>query len=102
MSLVITNHVTVASTGKFIVKDDGRSVTLIALGLAGAETGSLQILAGSTYVNVWEDGTQKQLTATNTAFRVRAKGEYQIVKSATAAAASIYLAGSIAGAGIVS
>lgn len=93
MSRAITNSTTSASVGTFVVLDDNRSVTLIGVGLVAAETADIQILAGSTYVDVYEEGTQKQMTATNTAVRIRGVGEYRVNKGTSIGASAIYLAG---------
>lgn len=65
----------------------------ICPGIAGVETGDLQIKdAAGSWHDVYVDGTQQQITATNTGLAVYAPGIYRINKSATAGATSVEVA----------
>jgi hypothetical protein len=63
--------------------------TLAASGLATTETGDLQILINGTYTDVYDGGSQVQLTPTQNVLVVEIPGRYRIVLSATASATSI-------------
>lgn len=59
-------------------------------GIASAETGDLQKKsADGTWDDYYVDGTQQQITATNTGIAVYAPGIYRVDKSATAGATSV-------------
>ena len=60
--------------------------------LAAAEVADLQISMdnGSTWVDYYVDGTQQQITDTNTGLVVLAPGLYRINKGATATATAVH------------
>ena len=72
-----------------------RGVTVMASGLATTETGTLQITAdgGVTWFNATDSAGAIQLTASQSTFLVVGPGDYRIVKSVTAAAVAITVAG---------
>lgn len=88
---ILAGTVSAAASDSFTV--DGETVGVIAVGLAGIETGTLQVSAsGTTFADVYIDGNIMQLTATNNIFTVYGPGIYRINKSATAGSVSIHTA----------
>jgi len=66
--------------------------TFIASGLAGAETINIQIeTTPGNYINMFSEGSQLELTATNNVLTVFGPGEYQLVKGITAGAAGAFM-----------
>jgi len=92
MTILIGKQTTTA-TGAF--RCDSTSyplpVTIIAEGLAGAETVALNISAdgGSTYIPATDAAGAILLTATSTNVSITSPGMYQVVKTATIAASSV-------------
>lgn len=62
--------------------------------LAATETADLQYSAdgGTTWIDYYIDGTQQQITDTNTGLVVVGPGFYRINKGATATATAVHLA----------
>jgi hypothetical protein len=73
-----------------VVPDSANPVHFTCPGIAGSETGDLQKQqASGTFTDYWEDGTQQQITATNSGLTVYGPGVYRINKSATAASVPV-------------
>ena len=72
-----------------------RGVTVMANGLAGAETATLEISAdgGVTWFDATDASGAIELTATQSTLLVVGPGDYRIAKSITAAAVAITAAG---------
>ena len=85
----------VASTS-FIVggrsDQDGRA-TISVIGIAGAENADIQFShdVGTTWTDLFQDGSQVRLTATNNMVTVYGPGLFRVDKEATAGATSIHL-----------
>jgi len=77
-----------AATETVEVRDKRALLTCDALG--GGETVSVKVKAGSAYVDLYQDGTQQQLTTTNTAMYLPAPGDYEIAKSSTSGSVAVY------------
>lgn len=70
--------------------------TIIATGLAGAETVTLKYSVdnGKTWEDSYSDGSQDQLTATNKSYGVYSPIKLGVIKSASAGAVGVYLSNS--------
>ena len=92
MALTLLAAATGGGTSSDLAVRNGHTATLIASNLAGAETGSIQISydGGTTFINLFSDGSQQQLTATNNTATVYGPGIFRVVKSATAGACGIF------------
>jgi len=68
--------------------------TVIATGLAGVETSDIQLSndGGTTWADYYAEGSQIQLTATNTAIRINGPGLFRVDKGVTAGASGVFLA----------
>ena len=84
---------TAGGEGEFGATAGRLPVTLFAPGLAGAETVDIQISqdGGSTFTDVYQNGAQVQLDATNNVISLFGPGHYKAVKSATSASVGVYL-----------
>jgi len=86
---------TAAATKDFQVERDAYypPVTIIANGLAAGETVDIQISDddGATYANLFDAGSQVQVTDTNNAVTLYGPGKYRVSKAATAAAVTVGL-----------
>ena len=70
---------------------DRLPMTLIASGLGAAEVIDIQIeTTEGVYVNVFQDGTQVQLTDVNNVVTVYGPGTYSVVKGVTAGAVGVF------------
>lgn len=71
---------------------NGHNATLIASNLAGAETGDIQISydGGTSWIDVYADGSQQQLTATNNTTTVYGPGVFRVQLSATAGSCGVF------------
>ena len=95
MSTTIISAQTTAATGDFSASKNTQQLpaTLFASGLAGAEVANVMFSAdgGLTYTNLFENGTQVQLTATNNAVTIYGPGMYRVSKGITVAAVPVSL-----------
>jgi hypothetical protein len=77
-------------SGEVIVDKDTSPVSFYCPGIAGAEAGDLQYKdAGGSWHDYYKDGSQEQVTATNSEVTVYAMGIFRINKDATAGATSV-------------
>lgn len=92
---VITATTDAAVSGLFrIYKANGRlPCTFVQNGLAGAEAADIQISydGGTNFVNLYIEGTQQILSATNHTIQINTPGIYRIDKDASVGAAGVYL-----------
>ena len=81
------------STGFSVNADNPTSV--FVTGLAGAETGTLQVTIdnGETFTDATDADGTIQATAAQNSFLVVGPGEYRIAKSATAGSVAVTVAG---------
>jgi hypothetical protein len=82
-----------AITAEFGATADRLPVTLLAVGLAGAEVATIKHSGddGTTFTTTYQEGSVVELTATNNVLALHAPGHYRIDKGTTAGAAAIYL-----------
>lgn len=84
-----------AATTSAVASDAFRIVneaTITSTALGSGETGDIQITHdGSTWQDLFREGSQQQLTDTNNAVTVVGPGKFRVNKSATASATSINL-----------
>lgn len=86
MRLVLIDAQTDAKTVTMEVQSDA---TVVVKGLLGAETIPVNILIGSTYEPLIEEGEAVTFTATATQMEINAKGDYQFVKGSTSGAVTL-------------
>jgi len=86
---------TAAKTYDFVIDNSNNQppVKLKQKGLAGAETVDLQASSdgGTSYEDVYEAGTQAQLSVTNTDLQILAPGYYRLNKGVTAGGVTVSL-----------
>lgn len=83
------------NVGRATRPEESRPITVIASNLVGSETADIQIKTGDSskeWIDVYEGGSQMQLTATNNVEVINAPGVFRIVKGVTAGSCGIYLA----------
>ena len=97
MATTLISPTTDAATVENIsVRKHSVPMTIIASGLGADETIDVQIeTASETYVDVYQSGTQVQLSETNNTVTIYGPGKYAIVKAATAAAVGVYMVSDI-------
>lgn len=72
-----------------------RPVTLVASNLAGAEDVDIQIKTGdpaNEWIDLYEGGSQVQLTLTNNVEVLNAPGIFRVIKNITAGNCGVYIA----------
>jgi len=95
MAEILLAPVTGAAQSSRIDVKDGATATLImyaASGLTAAEYGDIQIShdGGTTFADLYIDGSQSRLVDTNTAATIYGPGIFRVDKEATTNAAGIY------------
>lgn len=78
--------------GRGEVPREQRPISISAPGMAGAENADVQFSqdGGTTWNDLFEDGVQIRLTATNNMITIFGPGVFRIDKEATAAAVGVF------------
>ena len=83
------------TSSSFIVTNNGKKTIIIAAasGHTAAEYSDVQISndGGTTFADLYQDGTQVRLHITNTAVRVEGPGTFRVAKEATSNATGVFL-----------
>jgi len=95
VTTVILAPTTSAANSNGFSVNAGTPHSVFVVGLAGAETGTLQVTTdnGASYSNVSNADGTIQATATKNSFQVTGPGEYRIAKSSTAGSVGVAVAG---------
>lgn len=87
---ILTATTSAAASQHVEVQSSDSPIHFTCPGIAGAETGDLQKRnADGTFTDYYEEGTQQQITATNTGLTVYGPGHWRINKSVTAASVPV-------------
>lgn len=91
--MILIDAETIAITGQpFVVSNRTMNApTISAVGLAGTENVKLQHKVNEIWGDVYSNGTQIKLTATNTSIPVAVVGYYRVVKTTSAGEVSVEL-----------